>query len=501
VSSASFPFVFAAARRPKIEVVRPKKEEHYQIGMSAAPGKAGKTIAQLRAEKAAEKAAAAAPVLAPAAAPGRGAAAAATAARSRRPAVARPAGPVARAAGTTAPFEAVARDPKHEEVLRFRLTPTHVSYANTLRRTMITEVETVAFRADILEDGSTGDVKILKNSTPMSNEMLAHRIGLIPLFIQKPLDWVAEKVIFKCNVTNDSGEPRDVTASDIEVFEDRGSEEEPLRIENRKLFRADPLTRTAANPNGDTCLIAVLKGRVSGQEPETLSFVAKATLGTGRQNARYMPVTSRCSYGYTLDDDADRRKEFFVRWLRSYKKTEPAELDADAEKKAAFEREFETMEVQRCYKVDEAGEPYSFDFAVESVSVLDPVYVVGRALSILQTKLLRFASIDSGDLPSELRITPAEARMKGFDFLFTGEDHTLGNLLQTWMEQNLLDSGDITFAGYKVPHPLRDEMLLRVGVEDGKDSTARAALARACRELAQMFRNWEAAWTAASNGV
>jgi DNA-directed RNA polymerase subunit L len=91
--------------------------------------------------------------------------------------------------------------------------------------------------------------------------------------------------------------------------------------------------------------------------------------------------------------------------------------------------------------------------------------------------------------------------MKGFDFIFQNEDHTLGNLLQTWMEQNLVDSGEITFAGYKVPHPLRDEMVLRVGVDSGQDYTARAAVAKAARECAQMFKNWAAQWAAAASSL
>jgi DNA-directed RNA polymerase alpha subunit len=65
-------------------------------------------------------------------------------------------------------------------VLQFQLAPTDVAYANAIRRVVLTEVESVAFRSEILEDGTTSGIKILKNSTPMSNEMLAHRIGLLP---------------------------------------------------------------------------------------------------------------------------------------------------------------------------------------------------------------------------------------------------------------------------------------------------------------------------------
>lgn len=378
-------------------------------------------------------------------------------------------------------------------LLRFVLEPTGVGYANTLRRTMITDVETIAFRADITETGTTSDVTITKNSTPLSNEMLAHRIGLIPIHVENPLDWKPEDYIFTLAVSNDSSEPLDVVASDIKVMRRRGAEEEPLLIPNVQLFHPDPVT-------GDTALLTVLKGKLASQEPESIQFSAIATMGTGRENAAFMPVTSRCAYGYSIDDDPEAKKEIFTLWLTKHKKVNPTELESNPTRKGELEREFETMEVQRCYKKDAYGEPYSFDFIVESVGVLSPAYIVARALELLQAKVLRYASIDSGDLPDSVKVRPADAKMKGFDFVFQKEDHTLGNLLQTWMEQNLMDDGaeQITFVGYKVPHPLRDEMVLRVGVDSGKDIDARAAVAKAARECAQLFKNWSASWATVS---
>ncbi len=384
--------------------------------------------------------------------------------------------------------------------IRFRLDPTHVTYANTLRRAMITEVETVAFNADIAENGSTADVLITKNSTPMSNEMLAHRIGLLPIHVKNPLKWNPDEYIFKLDVVNDSTEPRDVVAGDIQVLKNRGAGEDPLPVPSVEFFHPDPVTR-------DTTLLTVLKARASAvdartgkQEPEGLSFVAKATIGTGRQNARFMPVTSRCAYGYTLDDSPERKKELFTSWLATNKKVNATELEANSTRKGELEREFETMEVQRCFKINDRGEPFSFDFVVESVGVLDPKYIVGRAIDLLHKKLLIYGSIDSGDLPEGLKIRPADALMKGFDFMFQHEDHTLGNLLSTWMEQNEMDNEEITYVGYKVPHPLRDEMLLRVGVGSGKDVDARAVVAKAARALAQMFLDWSAQWAAVAGG-
>ena len=375
-----------------------------------------------------------------------------------------------------------------KNTIQFQLNPTDVAYVNTLRRVILTEVETVTFRSNILEDGTTSDIKITKNSTPMSNEMLAHRIGLLAIHVANPLEWNPESYNFSLSVINDSADPKDIVAADIRVLKNRGPNEEPLPVPSTEFFHLDNFSK-------ETALLAVLKGRVGTQEPESLSFEAKATVGIGRENAQFIPV-SQCSYKYTLDNDPERLKEYFEKWLSTYKKLSISELESNPTKKQELEREFKTMEIARCYKVNERNEPNSFDFIVESIGVLDPIYIVARALQVLQEKCAFYSSVDAGDLPETVQVRPADARIKGFDFVFQNEDHTLGNLLQTWMEKNLMDSNEITFVGYKVPHPLKDEMLLRVAVEDGKELTARTAVMKAARGCAVLFKKWATDWQA-----
>jgi DNA-directed RNA polymerase subunit L len=199
-----------------------------------------------------------------------------------------------------------------------------------------------------------------------------------------------------------------------------------------------------------------------------------------------------------VDPDEAKKKEVFTNWLTTSKKVNLAELETNSSRKGELEREFATMEAARCF-LEKDGEPYSFDFTIESVGVLSPETIVARALVVLQSRCMRYATINVGDLPDNLKIVPADGALQGFDFLFTQEDHTLGNLFQTWIEQNAMvvadgAETDISFVGYKVPHPLRDEMLLRIGVErDGQQVTARSAVARAAKGCADMFASWRAA--------
>lgn len=383
--------------------------------------------------------------------------------------------------------------------MTFTLSPTHVSYANTLRRAIMTEVETVGFRSDMNpKDGTTTDVRVIYNNTPMTNEMLADRIGLLPIWVADPRKWeaenLAEKYVFQLKVKNEGDTTMDVTASDFKIVipsTDPTKEEEVYANGNKEFFHPDPIT-------GDTCLIASLKGKLLNQTPQGIELTARATVGRGRDHVRFNPV-SQCSYRYTINTDEEEQKKYFERWLRSTKNEDPKALEKKEEDRAKFMREFQTMEVERCFLKDGKDEPYSYDFTIESKGILPVPYIVGRALEVMKEKCLGYASVEKGEVEN-IRVQVADARMSGFDILIQNEDHTLGNLIQTWMDQNMMDSEEITFVGYKIPHPLRKELVIRIGVKDGNQTTALALFSKAAKACAAMFSLWKENWDEITGG-
>jgi DNA-directed RNA polymerase subunit L/DNA-directed RNA polymerase alpha subunit len=418
-----------------------------------------------------------------------------------------------------------------ERTYAFTLSPIHVTYANTLRRLILTGVETVAFRSDMTSTGSTTDVVVKRNDTPMTNEMLADRIGLVPLSVKEPLKWKDDKYTFTLKVAGSKDNTTYVKAGDFKVFEkkilsggamsdsetnsnngnsnrlndsnnnnnnnDNGNNnsnvslantEEIVYVSTDEFFPPNPIT-------GDTCLIATLQPG-SGATQQVVEIVAKATKGTGREHARFSPV-SQCSYEYTPDQNPQRIEEMFQNWLNVAKKA--GGVEKGSERYNELRREFNTMQIKRCYKVDEKNEPFSFDFTIESVGVLPVSYIVERACEVGENMCSRYVNIHRGELPKEMTVSSADSRIIGYDFLIRGHDHTLGNLLQTWLVENHIQgdaSPKITYAGYAVPHPLRDEMVLRIGVEDGEEATARLALAEAAKGCVDMFQKMRAAWRA-----
>ncbi len=384
--------------------------------------------------------------------------------------------------------------PIDRNTVGFTLAPLTVSYANTLRRVITTWVETASFRASIDAKGRTGDVVVEHNDTPLTNEMLAHRVGLLPLAIRDPLAFNPENYTFVLDVKNETDRPRDVCASDFEVYEQISSEQEPVRVATDKFFPANPMT-------GDTALIAVLKGKQFGQaKGEAIKLRAKAAISTGREHATFSPI-SQCSYVYTPDSDPAKLKEVFERWLGQSKNLSVSEIQADETRRVELEREFNTMEVARCYLQDERGEPFSYDFTIETVGVLSVAYIVRRACEVAEAMFMRYATADSGELPEGLTIQRTTMSMAGYDFFFKGHDHTLGNTLQTYIVENFIENESVesdlepvNYAGYCVPHPLTDVMKLTIGVQDASELTARKALATAARGCAEIFRRLRTEW-------
>lgn len=375
-----------------------------------------------------------------------------------------------------------------ERTYAFTVSPIHVTYANTLRRLMLTGVETVAFRSDMTSTGSTTDVVVKRNDTPMTNEMLADRIGLIPIHVTEPLTWKDDKYTFTLKVAGNKDNTTYVKSGDFKIKEIVPNEEEPVNVPTEQFFPPNPITK-------DTCLIATLQPG-SGPTQQFIEIEAKATKGTGREHARFSPV-SQCSYEYTPDENPQRIEEMFQTWLNVAKKA--GGVEKGSERYNELRREFNTMQIKRCYKIDEKNEPYSFDFTVETAGVLSVPYIVERACEVGENMCSRYVNIQR-ELPSEITVSSADSRIIGFDFLIRGHDHTLGNLLQTWLVENHIQGEalpKVTYAGYSVPHPLRDEMILRIGVEDGEEATARRALAEAAKGCVDMFQKLRGAWRAA----
>jgi DNA-directed RNA polymerase subunit L len=385
----------------------------------------------------------------------------------------------------------------------FVLENTNTTIANTVRRLVLTETRSAGFRADLTNRADPG-VQIRKNTSAIFNEMLAHRLTLVPLGVRNLDSFDPKRYECVLHVKNEVRGPitadtlRHVTAADFRVRErqEDGTFTDLGAPGAAALFPVDPITKEGS-------LLVTLRPQWNPEQPaEEVDMTAYPVIGRGREFMGFSPV-SQCSFENTRDEDPVRQERFFTEWLAAFKKVaDPTALTAD--QAALFRQEWMTLGVQRCFLVDERGEPNSFSFTVESVGVRPVPDIVAEGIRAAVDLVAPYADGDKTAEELGLTIQPIDSRMNGVDVLFEGQEHTLGNLLQTLITQEYLDreaaDSPITFAGYKVRHPLHRVMTLRLGIREGAGSDnaaiARQVISVAAAKAKAIFEDLGRAWAA-----
>ena len=145
-----------------------------------------------------------------------------------------------------------------DSLARFTLTGASPAFANAFRRAMIGEVPTLAIE----------DVRIYDNTSAFFDEMLAHRLGLIP--IKTDLSTYSTKEKCSCG---EAGCPGCMVTFTLSV-------EGPKTVLSGDLIPQDP----NATPVYDNIPIVKL---TKGQK---LVIEAHAVLNTGREHAKWQPT-------------------------------------------------------------------------------------------------------------------------------------------------------------------------------------------------------------------
>ena len=324
------------------------------------------------------------------------------------------------------------------EMLKFDVNNSNSSFVNCLRRIIISNIETVGFRT---EDYEESDIKIIENTSSLHNEFLLHRIGLIPINIPDVSTYDPTKYKFSLNVDNKTQNIIDITTNDIEV----------LNLETNTLEKTEDFFPRNKITN-DHILIIRLKPTPDGTG-EKIKLEGKSSKGIGKQHIRFSPVSNVC---FINKIDPNREAEEFDKYLAQHPESNITEL----------KKKFKLEESERCFHINENGDPHMFEFTIESCGVIEPHKILVQGLNKIIAMINKFTSEFEKSLSnneSNVEIKETKALMKAFDITINNENHTLGHLLQSHINQ-LFKSENI-FVGYKNPHPLEDKIIFRIKVD------------------------------------
>jgi DNA-directed RNA polymerase subunit L len=251
------------------------------------------------------------------------------------------------------------------------------------------------------------DVVIHTNTTAMPHEMLRHRIEMLPVAVRPTETDLLMKTKIELRVGLESDDVKNLTTDDFVVSGDR----KDVLMKDRDI--GEPLF-----------VLRMRKG-------ESIHITAR--LGVNPNGSQVCTT----SYGYHIDPEAVKAaKEQFL---------------ADNATLADAERVFDTSYTQRYYMKNEQGRPNWFDLFVETLGVIPSRELVQMAAKTLRDKAKRW-----GDSVKDKIVRSAE---EGVYTFISAEGHTLGALLQF-----ILYSAPemVSLVDYDIPHPLRQEMRLRV---------------------------------------
>lgn len=323
---------------------------------------------------------------------------------------------------------------KRRTNIKFNMANIHYSMANALRRIMIAEVNTIAFR-DKPHAASSIQIKI--NNTPHNNEQLAHRIALVPINIAYPEKFKIDDYLFIIDVSNDNNNVRYITSGDFKIkYIPSGKFLDEKDV--RRFFPVDPLT-------GDFSIISVLKSRnyiKIPNNPELANMIpkdkndeinhlyieAKVTIGNccaGTDNSHYSPV---CVSSYINKVNQKLADEGFVSYLVSQKYiAEIKKITPDTDE--FLRKRFDINESYKFYYKDDRGEPNLFTYEIESVGIIPPLIIFNRAIDVLKTKIINLLNNLISKNEDIITHEPSK-NVQGFEIFVNHEDDTLGNIIQ-----------------------------------------------------------------------
>ena len=164
------------------------------------------------------------------------------------------------------------------DTIRFMLQGCDVAFANALRRAMIAEVPCMTI----------DDIFIFDNSSVMPDEVLAHRVGLVPLMTDLDSYVLPER----CNCGSDLGCSlcRVVLTLDVEA------EGETRTVYSSDLVSEDP---GVVPTSPDVPLVKLAPGQM-------VKFEAYARLGVGKMHAKWQPIAT-CVYQHLANIEINEK--------------------------------------------------------------------------------------------------------------------------------------------------------------------------------------------------
>jgi len=326
------------------------------------------------------------------------------------------------------------------DTMTFTLVGLDVSYANGLRRTILSDIPIIVFKTTPHQENKAN---ITINTSRLNNEIIKQRLSCIPICI-KDLDINLSNYILEIDVENKTDTMIMVTTRDFKI-KNLTTDSYLDENEMRKIFPP------YIPPNGKSEYyidFLRLRSKISDDLPgEKIKLTCEFSISNARDDSMFN-VTGTISYGYTPDRE-EMVKQLSIRrdkWEQEGKTA--AEIDFES-------KNWNLLEGLRYVKKDH------FDFIIQTIGIYENTEIIIKGCQILIDKInIQKQLLDT----DEMEIQPSENTLENcYDVTLQNEDYTVGTILNTELYETFYKQHKmLSYVGFKKMHPHDTDSILRL---------------------------------------
>lgn len=324
----------------------------------------------------------------------------------------------------------------HDEdnnLLKFTISGLNVSFANALRRIILSEIPINVIRTETEE---VNQCKISVNTGRLHNEIVKQRLSCIPIHMTD-LELLPNNYQLELTAENNTDSVMYVTT---EYFRIRNKKNDNYltKEETRNIFPPNRITGTYID-------FIRLRSKIGDNIPgEKIELIADFSVSNSRTNSMFN-VVSICTYSNTPD-----ALKISEKW-EEYK-----EKMTDTNEDVEFHRKnFHILDAQR-YFIEN-----SFDYVIQTIGIYSNTDIVSKGSNILINKFNQF--IDEIDANTLLIVNTNTTLDNCVDVILENEDYTIGKALEFVLyDKYFIKEKVLQYCGFKKFHPHDTKSVIRL---------------------------------------
>ena len=161
-----------------------------------------------------------------------------------------------------------------------------------------------------------------------------------------------------------------------------------------------------------------------------------------------------------MNDDANYSAVSTISY--SFKKDEKkVKEELDKIEDELKKKDYEIRDADRLYETNKDDEVAVYNFILETTGTFTAKDVFTKSCEIINNKMEIIKEDIKSNTNLKVSINRADFNLESYDFLILDEDDTFGNIITSY----LLKNSKIKFAGYDIPHPLDNKLIVRTSLE------------------------------------